>query len=288
MAERAKEKLRTAIAFLEREFRCGFCLHGVIGGKPRFAPLPAMHLNCFCTAVKRRYPQYENICVSFDQLELQHRLRSDSRASLVKICPMGCLELVFPVRRDGRLFGILFAGPFRPAADGDILPGKRYDCDAVRPEADRLPELPPGRRAELAALGELLAARLADELAASAGALDDTAARITEFVTRHLDRPCGIAELATELQLGRSRTSELVKIHFGDTFVGLLNQARIDAAKFMLEHTSYTQRRIAERCGFRDPGYFHRVFRRRAGVSPGDFRRSRRRDAGRPAGGIGL
>jgi len=276
MAERTREMMRKVIAFLEREFRCDFCLHGVIGQETRSALLPAMHLNRFCTAVKRRYPHYENICVSFDRLELQHRLRSDSRASLVKICPMGCREVVFPVRREGRLFGILFAGPFRPTAEGDILPGKCYDCGAVRPESERLPELPPERLDELTALGELLAACLADELAASAGALDDTAARITEFISRNLHHPCGIAELATELKLGRSRTSELLKIHFGVSFVGLLNQARIDAAKFMLEHTSYTQRQIAGRCGFRDPGYFHRVFRRRTGESPGDFRRTRR------------
>lgn len=277
-------QLGVAIAALEREYGCRFCLHGLLGGKRLLPELSAMHLNPYCSALKRRYPHYENLCLAYDHFELQERLRAEPREAVRKLCPMGCLELVFPVRLETRLLGMLFCGPFRPAGEPDLPPGKLYDCALAAKEFAQLPKLSPRRERELAAFGAVLAGAVAARLAAG-GVLDDTANFIEDFLARRLARPCGIGELADALKLGRSRTSELVRKHFGVTFTELLNRRRIDRAKLMLSETSYSQRQIAILCGFRDPAYLHRVFRRLTGEAPGDYRRRHRNRNASPADG---
>ena len=52
-----------------------------------------------------------------------------------------------------------------------------------------------------------------------------------------------------------------------------LSLYRIHAAKELLISTAFPVRDIAAETGFQDPAYFSRVFRKAAGMSPGDFRK---------------
>ena len=47
----------------------------------------------------------------------------------------------------------------------------------------------------------------------------------------------------------------------------------IEVAKKLLGENTFSVAETAEKCGFRDAGYFITVFRRKTGISPGAFRR---------------
>jgi AraC-like DNA-binding protein len=52
-----------------------------------------------------------------------------------------------------------------------------------------------------------------------------------------------------------------------------LLERRIEVAKKLLGENTFSVAETAEKCGFRDAGYFITVFRRKTGISPGAFRR---------------
>jgi transcriptional regulator GlxA family with amidase domain len=59
---------------------------------------------------------------------------------------------------------------------------------------------------------------------------------------------------------------------------GIVEGARIDAARRLLEETTNPLKRVAAWSGFGNPNGLRRAFQRRLGVTPGDYR-SRFRNA---------
>lgn len=73
--------------------------------------------------------------------------------------------------------------------------------------------------------------------------------------------------------------STLIKRHTGKTFVDLLTQKRMEAAKDMLLCSSMKIREISEKCGYNDQHYFSYCFKKYEGVSPGALRSKNNGDA---------
>jgi transcriptional regulator GlxA family with amidase domain len=58
------------------------------------------------------------------------------------------------------------------------------------------------------------------------------------------------------------------------SFIELLTRLRVDRACHLLVHTDNDLAQIALECGFGDQSYFTRVFGKRTGQTPGDYRRN--------------
>jgi AraC-like DNA-binding protein len=97
-------------------------------------------------------------------------------------------------------------------------------------------------------------------------------ARALEYMEDHLANELGRAEVARAAGLSPSHFSHLMRAKTGWSFTELLTRLRIDRACHLLTHTGEPLARIAQDCGFSDQSYFTRVFRRRTGQTPGDFR----------------
>ena len=69
----------------------------------------------------------------------------------------------------------------------------------------------------------------------------------------------------------------MVRETCGAPFSELLTRERLAHAELFLRHTDYRIGEIAGMCGFASVEHFTRMFRRRRGMSPGEFRRSVRR-----------
>ena len=88
----------------------------------------------------------------------------------------------------------------------------------------------------------------------------------------HCARSAGLDELAEALSLTPARASEAVRKLFGSSFCALLREKRLEKAKLLLRNSAFTIDSVARRCGYRDGAYFHRVFRKAAGVTPLRYR----------------
>ena len=265
-----KTVIAAAGAF-ERMFDCRLCLHDYIG---RFGGcgLPRYHLNPYCTELKKRQGEAERTCVAFDHHSILKR-HGNSSEPFFKYCPYGYLEAVFPVMMDGKVCGVLFAGPFRgspPVVPDAFRENVRLDNSVKR----HPPELALGRRSDLLAFGALLAERLAACITHPWPGGGTRKELIEQFITRNCGKSrTGLPDLADFIGLSPARTSELVRKTFGEGFVALLTRERLRMARQLLEYSAFTIESVAAHCGFNDSAYFHRVFQRYCGETPAEYRR---------------
>jgi AraC-like DNA-binding protein len=82
-----------------------------------------------------------------------------------------------------------------------------------------------------------------------------------------------ITGLARALHLSESRAIHLVKEIFGQGFIKLVSEMRLRTAASLLRETSMPILDVCLASGFQDLSHFHRLFRRRFGVTPLRYRR---------------
>lgn len=83
-------------------------------------------------------------------------------------------------------------------------------------------------------------------------------------------------DVAAVACLSPSHFSRVVKQTFGQSFTDLLARMRVDRARELLSRTDKSLIQICLDCGFSDPSYFTKVFRKFAGKTPGEYRKARR------------
>ncbi len=94
------------------------------------------------------------------------------------------------------------------------------------------------------------------------------------WARQHAQDNPGVADLAAAAGLSRFHFSRLFQRSEGTSPAAWLTDLRLRQATRLLRDRDLSVAAIAERCGYVDPAYFCRVFRRTFGVSPGEFRTS--------------
>lgn len=89
------------------------------------------------------------------------------------------------------------------------------------------------------------------------------------------DSTLDIATLAQKLHLSESRYRKLFRETQGISPVEYITQLRIAHACDLLQNTAHTISQVAQYCGYPDISYFCRLFRKRMGMSPSEFRKSK-------------
>ena len=257
-----------AIRIFEEQFHCRLCCHDY-SGQLQSVPLPQYHLNPFCTGLKEHKNKLTELCIEFDRDKVQHQLLRTHPRPFFKCCHCGMREAVFPIVADGKLYGVIFAGPFQPRREPEEL---------INPQTHRLPlklrlpVLKPEQEEPFLAYGMLIASCLALQIRKPPHVPNSRREMIEAFLETNCVRDIGLADLAETLSLTPPRASEAVRNLFGLTFCALLRKKRLEKAMLLLSNSSFTMDSVARRCGFRDAAYFHRVFRKNTGITPVRFR----------------
>lgn len=265
--------LKESVAAFESKFNCRLCLHDYTGQLSAEA-MPFYHRNPFCTKLKSRKKNLTAVCVNFDRHTVPQFAMTHANRPFFKICHCGMTEGVFPILLEKRLCGAVFAGPFQPLEkqeqDDSILRAPlTFPADAP---GNNLPVFPEKERSFFLAFGSLIASYTAlciEKPVLFSGSRKEL---IEAFLQANYASPAGLNELAETLHLTPARASEAVKKHFGKGFSRLLQEKRLEEAGILLTNSSFTIEILSKRCGFHDPAYFHRVFRRFYGMTPDEFR----------------
>ena len=114
------------------------------------------------------------------------------------------------------------------------------------------------------------------------------AGRASTFVAEHLSDPdLSTARIADALACSTDYLGRVFRASFGETLTEHIHRLRIDRALALFRSTELASDRIAAAVGFGDVRYFRRIFRRRVGLTAGQFRRLRpsaeNGDAGTPS-----
>ncbi len=258
----------SAMRTFEEQFRCHLCCHDY-SGQLQNTPLPQYHLNPFCTGLKEHKNKLTELCLEFDRDKVQHHLLKNHLRPFFKCCHCGMREAVFPITADGRLHGVLFAGPFQPRGTAEELMNPRTHR---LPHGSRLPVLPPEQEEPFLAYGTLIASFLGLQIRKPPHVPASRREIIETYLEVNCIRDIGLADLAEVLSLTPPRASEAVKNLFGQNFCAVLREKRLEKARLLLRNSSFTMDSVARRCGFRDAAYFHRIFRKSTGMTPVRFR----------------
>jgi len=107
----------------------------------------------------------------------------------------------------------------------------------------------------------------------AAPAPPDSIALALEYMKNNLDQPISRDEVARACSMSYSHFSRVFRRRTGRTFSDLLNTFRVEKACALMDETGQDINHIALDCGFSDPSYFSKVFRRYAGTTPRQYRR---------------
>lgn len=99
-------------------------------------------------------------------------------------------------------------------------------------------------------------------------------AKILVYALEHLSEPLRTEDMAQKVNMSRSHFSMVFRKTTGLTFSEIVNRARMDAARQLLENTDLPIWDIAERVGYDDPNYFSQVFQKSTGMTPRAYRKS--------------
>ncbi|WP_186119075.1 GlxA family transcriptional regulator [Burkholderia gladioli] len=95
---------------------------------------------------------------------------------------------------------------------------------------------------------------------------------IRQYLLDHLHEEHSLESLARRVHMSPRNLSRVFSREFGVGLIAFLNHARIDAARLLLESTRHSISEIARRCGFDSADALRRVFARRLGVGPQEYR----------------
>ncbi|MEK6793505.1 MAG: AraC family transcriptional regulator [Spirochaetota bacterium] len=109
-------------------------------------------------------------------------------------------------------------------------------------------------------------------------------APVFDYLAAHIAEPTNVAKAITYSGLSKSHFYRLFQRASGMPVTAYVNQVRVEKAKRLLSATTLPIPRIAAELGFTDAAYFHRVFKRIAGMTPEALRRAEaiRRSAATP------
>jgi len=93
------------------------------------------------------------------------------------------------------------------------------------------------------------------------------------YITSNYQQKISTHEIATAAYLSRSYLSTLFKKTYGIGPHEYLTMYRLSQAKSQLRHTKKTVAQIAEQTGFRDVYMFSRVFKKKYGTTPSEYRK---------------
>lgn len=105
------------------------------------------------------------------------------------------------------------------------------------------------------------------------GHADRLVARAQRRMEETLQQGFSLPDIASYLGVSERTLNRHFKQAIGDTPLGYLQTLRVEVAKRLLEAGTMTFDDVSLRVGYQDPGTFRDLFKRRTGLSPGDYRR---------------
>lgn len=93
------------------------------------------------------------------------------------------------------------------------------------------------------------------------------------YMEEHLHEPLKRDDVARHVGMSPGHFSKIMTERLGRSFTELLNQYRINRAKYLITRSGYNLTAIALECGFFDQSHLSRTFRKSTGLSPGNYRK---------------
>ena len=93
-----------------------------------------------------------------------------------------------------------------------------------------------------------------------------------EYIEKNVGKDISLNEISEQLNISSYYFSKLFKEEAGEGFVEYLTKTRVEKAKDMLKDPSRSIKEVGSECGYSDPNYFSRIFKKSTGMTPTEYR----------------
>lgn len=94
-----------------------------------------------------------------------------------------------------------------------------------------------------------------------------------DFKEKEAREKISLEEVAASAGISSSEAGRCFQKYYGKAPVEYIIEYRLNQARRLLESSDLSVKEIGFECGFYDPSYFSRIYRRHFGVTPGNYRR---------------
>jgi AraC-like DNA-binding protein len=248
----------------------------------------SQHQHSLCRCVKAAGG--DRRCATFEVLRLRANIHLFPEGRY-HVCHAGLVEWMMPVCHNLELEWVLFAGVRTPGTGLLALHREPLTRWQRSPWDSRVTLPLPVDEAEAGLILEhlrQLAARLHSWAHENHRNLDSSAWKdtltennrvvrrrtlIRRYIESNQGRNIRLRDLATQLRVSEDRATHLVRECCGETFREMLIEARLKTAKELLRFSSLPVLQVALSSGFNEISHFNRLFRRRIGCAPNQYRR---------------
>lgn len=251
-------------------------------------PSRGMHCHPLCRCVKAGKSEWK--CAEFEVLRLRPELCHYPQGRY-HVCHAGFVEWVLPVYHQLEFSWVLFAGVRTPGSSLVGIHRERLTRWPRSPWNPGVAQPAPVNAAEADLILEHLrqvAARLSSWIRQepSTAAISPPSqpfhqADLTQkrtFIHRFIESrhrgPLKLKDLADRLAVTEDRATHLVRECCGDSFRNILVEARLKTARELIRFSSLPILEVALGSGFNEITHFNRLFRKRTGMTPRQFRAS--------------
>ena len=93
-----------------------------------------------------------------------------------------------------------------------------------------------------------------------------------DYIEENVSRDISLNEISEELNISSYYFSKLFKEETGEGFIEYLTKRRVEKAKEMLKDPSKSIKEVGSDCGYSDPNYFSRIFKKSTGMTPTEYK----------------
>lgn len=96
--------------------------------------------------------------------------------------------------------------------------------------------------------------------------------RAVEYIENNYSKDISLDDISKELNLSSYYFSKLFKDEKGENFVEFLTTTRVEKAKELMKDPDMSIKEISSICGYTDPNYFSRIFKKVTGYTPTEYK----------------
>ncbi|WPX09682.1 PocR ligand-binding domain-containing protein [Anaerocellum danielii] len=233
----------------------------------------------FCTIMKNYYKNGE-ACRESDLNGAQTAQKK--KGIHVYRCHMGLIEAVIPLFFNTSYIGSLFIGQIllEPPSEkmweqiAKKLDGQPVDIQKVKESFFKLTFIDQEKLKSVLDMMHIVAKYIIDSEMIRISSLSSIE-RIIEYIKNHYMEEITLDDLAKMVYLSPTYLSYLFKKQLGVTFKEYLINIRLKKSKELIETTDLPIGEISKMVGIEDQNYFSRLFKRKYGVSPMNYKKDK-------------
>ena len=93
-----------------------------------------------------------------------------------------------------------------------------------------------------------------------------------KYIEKNYTLNITLEDVSREVNISSYYLSRIFKEGTGENFIDYLTKLRIEKAKELLSTTQLSMKEICAKCGYSDPNYFSKTFKKNVGVTPTEYR----------------